>query len=69
LLQVLPVSQNEEAKTGRLGLRIKMPVAAIAIPGTYFWAGEINGGSGVILMHGVVEISNAAGSVTLSLPS
>ena len=69
LLQDLPVSQNEEVKTGRPGLRIKMPVAAIAIRGTYFWAGEINGGYGVILMHGVVEVSNAAGSVTLSRPS
>ncbi len=56
-------------KMGRPGLRIKMPVATIGIRGTDFWAGEINGGYGVLLMHGVVEVSNAAGTVTLSEPS
>ena len=69
LLRDLPFSQNKEVKTGHPGLRIKMPVAAIGIRGTYFWAGEINGGYGVILMHGVVEVRNRAGSVTLSRPS
>ena len=55
-------------KMGRPGLHIKMPVATIGIRGTYFWAGELNFGHGVILMHGVVEVSEAAGSVTLSRP-
>ena len=55
-------------KMGRPGLRIKMPVATIGIRGAFFWAGEINSSYGVILMRGVVEVSEAAGSVTLSRP-
>jgi len=56
-------------KMGRPGLRIKMPVATIGIRGTDFWAGEINGGYGVLLMHGVVKVTNEAGTVILREPS
>ena len=55
-------------KMGRLGLKIKMPVATIGIRGTDFWAGEIDGGYGVLLMHGEVDVTNEAGTVTLSEP-
>ena len=53
-------------KLGRPGLKIKMPMATIGIRGTDFWAGQIDGGFGVLLLHGVVDVSNEAGSVTLS---
>lgn len=54
---------------GRPGLKIKMPVATIGIRGTDFWAGEMDGGFGVLLMRGEVSVTNAAGAVVLSQPS
>ncbi len=53
-------------KMGRPGLKIQTPVAAIGIRGTDFWAGEVDGGFGVLLMHGIVDVSNEAGTVTLT---
>ena len=53
-------------KMGRPGLKIQMPVATIGIRGTDFWAGEIDDGFGVLLMHGIVDVSNEAGTVTLT---
>ncbi|MBT5191168.1 MAG: FecR domain-containing protein [Rhodospirillaceae bacterium] len=53
-------------KMGRPGLLIKMSTATIGIRGTDFWAGEMNGGHGVLLMHGEVDVYNEAGMVTLS---
>jgi|TARA_B100000959_G_scaffold3769_2_gene4078 hypothetical protein len=55
--------------SGRMGrpvLKIQMPVATIGIRGTDFWASEIDGGFGILLMHGIVDVSNAAGTVTLT---
>ncbi len=56
-------------KMGRPGLKIRMPNATIGIRGTDFWAGEMDGGFAVLLMHGIVDVSNEAGRVTLSRPS
>ncbi len=52
-------------KLGRPGLLIKMPYATIGIRGTDFWAGELKGGNGVLLLHGEVDVYNEAGKVTL----
>ncbi len=41
-------------------------MATIGIRGTNFWESEIDGGLGVLLMHGIVDVSNAAGTVTLT---
>jgi len=41
-------------------------MATIGIRGTNFWASEIDGGFGVLLMHGIVDVSNVAGTVTLT---
>lgn len=49
-------------------LTIKTPVATIGIRGTDFWAGPIDGVYGVLLLTGKVEVSNAAGTVTLDTP-
>ena len=40
--------------------------ADIAVRGTAFWAGPIDGKYGVLLLQGEVAVSNQAGSVTLS---
>jgi ferric-dicitrate binding protein FerR (iron transport regulator) len=55
-------------KMGRPGLLIKMKTATIGIRGTDFWAGELKDGQGVMLMHGEVDVYNAAGMVTLREP-
>ena len=52
-------------KMGRPGLLIKMPTATIGIRGTDFWAGEMQGGHGIMLLHGEVDVFNPAGKVTL----
>lgn len=49
-------------------LTIKTPVATIGVRGTDFWAGPIDGVYGVLLLSGNVEVSNAAGTVTLDTP-
>ncbi|MBT3331135.1 MAG: FecR domain-containing protein [Rhodospirillaceae bacterium] len=57
--------------SGRLGhrsLRIVTPVATIGIRGTDFWVGQIDGVYGVLLLNGVVEVSNDGGQVTLDEP-
>lgn len=57
------------AKAGHPGkLTIKTPVATIGVRGTDFWAGPIDGVYGVLLLTGKVEVSNAAGTVTLDTP-
>jgi hypothetical protein len=45
---------------------ISTPVAAMAVRGTDFWAGPIDGKFGVLLLKGNVRVSNRAGAVTLS---
>lgn len=49
-------------------LMIRTPVATIGVRGTDFWAGPIDGVYGVLLLSGNVEVSNAAGVVTLDTP-
>ena len=55
-------------KMGRPGLLIKMQTATIGIRGTDFWAGEMQGGHGVMLLRGEVDVYNEAGMVTLREP-
>ena len=47
---------------------VTTPVAAMAVRGTDFWAGHIDGQYGVLLLKGRVRVSNRAGAVTLSHP-
>ena len=47
---------------------VSTPVAAMAVRGTDFWAGPIDGQFGVLLLKGNVRVSNRAGAVTLSHP-
>jgi hypothetical protein len=47
---------------------VSTPVAAMAVRGTDFWAGPIDGQFGVLLLKGNVRVSNRAGAVTLSRP-
>ena len=47
---------------------VSTPVAAMAVRGTDFWAGPIDGKYGVLLLKGNVRVSNRAGAVTLSRP-
>jgi hypothetical protein len=47
---------------------VSTPVAAMAVRGTDFWAGPIDGQYGVLLLKGNVRVSNRAGAVTLSRP-
>lgn len=49
-------------------LTLRTPVATIGIRGTDFWVGPIDGVYGVLLLTGNVEVSNAAGTVTLDTP-
>jgi hypothetical protein len=44
---------------------VNTPQAALAVRGTHFWAGPIDGKYGVLLLSGRVGVSNRAGSVTL----
>jgi len=43
-------------------------VAALAVRGTEFWAGPVDGQYGVLLLRGKVDVSNRAGAVTLASP-
>ena len=62
--------------TGRLSqmrdkdITVTIPVAALAVRGTEFWAGIVDYQYGVLLLSnpGKVEVSNSAGSKTLSTP-
>ena len=47
-------------------IAVSTPVADIGVRGTEFWGGPIEGQYGVLLLEGVVTVSNQAGSVTLS---
>jgi hypothetical protein len=47
---------------------VNTPNAALAVRGTHFWAGPIDGQYGVLLLNGKVRVSNRAGAVTLSRP-
>jgi len=49
-------------------ITVSTPVAALAVRGTDFWAGPIDGQYGVLLLKGNVRVSNQAGAVTLSRP-
>src|SRR5262245_57448583 len=45
---------------------VSTPVAAMAVRGTHFWAGPIDGQYGVLLLQGRLNVSNQGGAVTLS---
>jgi hypothetical protein len=45
---------------------VNTPSAALAVRGTHFWAGPIDGQYGVLLLQGRLNVSNRAGGVTLS---
>ena len=47
---------------------VNTPSAALAVRGTHFWAGPIDGKYGVYLLSGKVGVSNRAGAVTLARP-
>ena len=47
---------------------VNTPVAALAVRGTHFWAGPIDGQYGVLLLNGKLGVSNRAGAVTLASP-
>lgn len=47
---------------------VNTPNAALAVRGTHFWAGPIDGKYGVLLLSGKVGVKNRAGSVTLASP-
>ena len=40
---------------------VNTPSAALAVRGTHFWAGPINGKYGVLLLSGKVSVSNQGG--------
>jgi ferric-dicitrate binding protein FerR (iron transport regulator) len=47
---------------------VNTPVAALAVRGTHFWAGPIDGKYGVLLLKGKLAVRNRAGAVTLAKP-
>jgi hypothetical protein len=47
---------------------VNTPNAALAVRGTHFWAGPIDGKYGVLLLNGKLRVSNRAGAVTLARP-
>ena len=47
---------------------VNTPNAALAVRGTHFWAGPIDGKYGVLLLSGKVGVSNRGGAVTLARP-
>jgi len=47
---------------------VNTPSAALAVRGTHFWAGPIDGQYGVLLLNGKLGVANRAGAVTLSRP-
>ena len=60
--------------TGRLNqmrnkdITVSTPYAALAVRGTEFWMGPIDGHHGALLLKGKVRVSNQGGAVTLSEP-
>jgi hypothetical protein len=49
-------------------IKVQTPNAALAVRGTEFWAGPIDGQYGVLLLNGHVDVSNRAGRVSLTRP-
>jgi hypothetical protein len=49
-------------------ITVQAPVAGLAVRGTEFWAGPIDGQYGVLLLTGKLDVSNRAGAVRLSSP-
>ncbi|MGE5505303.1 MAG: FecR domain-containing protein [Actinomycetota bacterium] len=49
-------------------LTVKLPTAVIGLRGTRFWGGPLDGPWNVLLFEGAVTVSNAAGSVDLTMP-
>ncbi|MBM3510964.1 MAG: FecR domain-containing protein [Alphaproteobacteria bacterium] len=49
-------------------VRLVTSVATIGVRGTDFWVGPIEGAVGIVLLDGVVEITNAGGTVVLDEP-
>jgi hypothetical protein len=47
---------------------VKTPVAALAVRGTEFWTGPIDGHYGALLLKGHVRVSNRHGAVNLNKP-
>jgi hypothetical protein len=47
---------------------VNTPNAALAVRGTHFWAGPIDGKYGVLLLNGKLGVRNRAGAVTLASP-
>lgn len=47
---------------------IDTPTASIGVRGTDFWGGPIDGQFGVLVLEGVVTVTNAAGQVVLDQP-
>lgn len=49
-------------------LVIQTPVAALAVRGTDFWGGPIDGTYGVLVLEGEVSVTTSAGTVILDRP-
>jgi len=49
-------------------IKVATPYAALAVRGTEFWSGPIDGQYGALLLHGKVRVSNRAGAVNLVTP-
>ena len=49
-------------------VKVSTPYGALAVRGTEFWTGPIDGHYGALLLKGRVGVSNRAGAVTLSVP-
>jgi hypothetical protein len=58
--------------TGKLGLledkriEVRMPAATLAVRGTKFWGGPIDGGTGILVFSGVVHVRSLGGAVLLT---
>jgi hypothetical protein len=50
------------------GTRIRTPLASIGIRGTDVWGGFIDGGFGILLSDGVIDVTTALGRATLDQP-
>jgi len=55
-------------KLSKKKIIVSSPQGAMAVMGTDFWAGPIDGQYGVLLLKGKVRVSNRYGAVTLSRP-
>src|SRR5262245_61770209 len=49
-------------------IKVSTPYAALAVRGTEFWTGPIDGHDGALLLKGRVSVSNRAGAVMLAVP-